>query len=414
MPSCKPLYRVRREQQRPHLRSHRRGLGRLLGADVAPQAGRAQRSPSDGTLQHRHPAAVRTGGAWSAGTPRSCGSGPPTRRSPATGTRTPSPTRSTSGPSPRPRPAPRRRSRYGTARRTGAVTGPGARTAEGTAARPAAQAPARRRPGTGSAGPSGGTRSASAGGCRRARPRSKVLARRRRTTMVLFIAFTLGAVVAAVGGLALPVGAGRSGRAAERVHRASARPGAAPLRLHHGPAPGRGRRAAAARAPAPAAAARRPRLPPSRTRSPERADPGLSALAADGAAPSSSRRTTPSGSTSSANAAPPGHGDSWDPVPVPLPTYVTAPVAPRATGGVDVGDPDTWSSARSSPGREPTADEPAGRRAGRTPDAPRPTRRPEPAPPTPAARLRPRARDRGRTPLFDQYDDEDRPRAANE
>ena len=35
-PSRKPLYGVRREQQRPHLRSHRRGLGRLLGADVAP------------------------------------------------------------------------------------------------------------------------------------------------------------------------------------------------------------------------------------------------------------------------------------------------------------------------------------------------------------------------------------------
>lgn len=62
MPSREPLYRVRREQQRPHLRSHRRGLGRLLGTDVAPQAGRAERSPSDGTLQHRHPAPFRTGG----------------------------------------------------------------------------------------------------------------------------------------------------------------------------------------------------------------------------------------------------------------------------------------------------------------------------------------------------------------
>ena len=36
MAPCKPLYGVRREQQRPHLRSHRRGLGRLPGADVAP------------------------------------------------------------------------------------------------------------------------------------------------------------------------------------------------------------------------------------------------------------------------------------------------------------------------------------------------------------------------------------------
>ncbi|WP_309505682.1 gephyrin-like molybdotransferase receptor GlpR, partial [Streptomyces phytophilus] len=33
----------------------------------------------------------------------------------------------------------------------------------------------------------------------------------------------------------------------------------------------------------------------------------------------------------------------WDPVPVPLPTYVTAPVAPRATRGLDFDAPDTWS-----------------------------------------------------------------------
>ncbi|WP_257001849.1 divisome protein SepX/GlpR, partial [Streptomyces albidoflavus] len=45
-------------------------------------------------------------------------------------------------------------------------------------------------------------RSAAAGDTARAR-RSKVLARRRRTTMLLFLAFTLGAVAAAVGGLAL-------------------------------------------------------------------------------------------------------------------------------------------------------------------------------------------------------------------
>ncbi|MYR42248.1 hypothetical protein GTW67_09485, partial [Streptomyces sp. SID5910] len=44
----------------------------------------------------------------------------------------------------------------------------------------------------------------------------------------------------------------------------------------------------------------------------------------------------------------PGQGDSWDPVPVPLPTYVTAPVAPRATPDVDLAAPDAWSSARSS------------------------------------------------------------------
>ncbi|MBP0461686.1 hypothetical protein JFN87_30145, partial [Streptomyces bomunensis] len=89
----------------------------------------------------------------------------------------------------------------------------------------------------------------------------------------------------------------------------------------------------------------------------------------------------------------PGRGDSWEPVPVPLPTYVTAPVAPRATSGVDVSDPETWSAARSS-----TADP--------TPPPAQPA--PQPAPP------RRTSRDRGRTPLFDQYDEADRPRAANE
>ncbi|WP_327068491.1 hypothetical protein OG500_22550 [Kitasatospora sp. NBC_01250] len=38
--------------------------------------------------------------------------------------------------------------------------------------------------------------------------------------------------------------------------------------------------------------------------------------------------------------------DSWEPVPVPLPTYVTAPVAPRVSRGLDLGAPGTWSSGR--------------------------------------------------------------------
>ncbi len=142
-------------------------------------------------------------------------------------------------------------------------------------------------------------------------------------------------------------------------------------------------------------------------------DPGLSALAADRRAlveqtdhaewvdQQRERRRGP-------------QGDSWDPVPVPLPTYVTAPVAPRATSDVDLGSPDTWSSARSSavePGREDTAPDPA-------PD--RPADRAEERPEAPArsdarrAASARRARERGRTPLFDQYEDGDRPRAANE
>ncbi|MEV4613908.1 gephyrin-like molybdotransferase receptor GlpR [Kitasatospora sp. NPDC049258] len=40
--------------------------------------------------------------------------------------------------------------------------------------------------------------------------------------------------------------------------------------------------------------------------------------------------------------------DSWEPVPVPLPTYVTAPVAPRVTRSLDLGAPGTWDSGRTT------------------------------------------------------------------
>ncbi|MCZ0994956.1 hypothetical protein O1L44_20035 [Streptomyces noursei] len=82
---------------------------------------------------------------------------------------------------------------------------------------------------------------------------------------------------------------------------------------------------------------------------------------------------------------------SWEPVPVPLPTYVTAPVAPRATSHVDLDADDAWSSARSSS----------------VPERPQPS-------PSQDRPTHPGRRARGRTPLFDQYEDEDRPRAANE
>ncbi len=94
----------------------------------------------------------------------------------------------------------------------------------------------------------------------------------------------------------------------------------------------------------------------------------------------------------------PARGDSWEPVPVPLPTYVTAPVAPRATGPAA---PDAWSATRSS-----TA-EPTEPRLRAQPAAPKP----DPKPPTTP---RPRGQGGGRTPLFDQYESDDRPRAANE
>ncbi|NJQ15325.1 hypothetical protein HCN52_10275 [Streptomyces bohaiensis] len=84
--------------------------------------------------------------------------------------------------------------------------------------------------------------------------------------------------------------------------------------------------------------------------------------------------------------------DGWEPAPVPLPTYVNAPVAPRSNRTVDLDAPDTWSAARSTT---------AGGAAVAVP-----------GPATSGGTVRPQ-----RTPLFDQYEervDEDRPRAAGE
>ncbi len=252
--------------------------------------------------------------------------------------------------------------------------------------------------------------------------RSKVLARRRRTTVLLFLAFTLGSVVAAVGGLAFLWAPGvpavllsayiaylrtqERRRFAFQMDRRQAEAAAQRLRD-----PDRRPRRRTPAAPADAVGDPDAEEP---DEGPEaEPDSGLSALAADRRAlveqtdhaewvdQQRERRRRP-------------QGDSWDPVPVPLPTYVTAPVAPRATPDVDLGSPDAWSSARSSavdPHREETAADPV-------PD--RPADRPEDRPETPgrsdarrAASAR-RARERGRTPLFDQYEDGDRPRAANE
>ncbi|MFF8505102.1 gephyrin-like molybdotransferase receptor GlpR [Streptomyces anulatus] len=255
--------------------------------------------------------------------------------------------------------------------------------------------PARRRP------PSG---AADAERARRAQ-RSQVLARRRRTTVVLFLAFTLGAVVAAVGGLgflwapAVPavllstyivhLRAQERRRFAFTMDRRRAEVAAQRLRENrprrHQPA-----------APAPAepdddSEAHHPEPEPTPTVSPQEAGRRALVEQTDHAEWVDQQRER--GRV---------QGDSWEPVPVPLPTYVTAPVAPRATGGVEVGDPETWSAARSSTA-EPS-------QTGTShPTAP-------PVDPAPRQRTNPsrRNRDRGRTPLFDQYDDEDRPRAANE
>jgi hypothetical protein len=250
--------------------------------------------------------------------------------------------------------------------------------------------------------------------------RSKVLARRRRTTVMLFLAFTLGAVVAAVGGLTFLWAPGvpavlLSGyiaylRAQERrrftyqMDRRQAEAAAQRLRERQPR-----RRASASAPPAEADAGAEE---PDAVTEPE-TDPGLLALAADRRALVEQTDHAEWVDQQRERQRHPGQGDSWDPVPVPLPTYVTAPVAPRATADVDLGAPDTWSSARSSavaPDQaEPEADADAGTDAAA--DA-----RPEDEDRSDARRAASarRSRERGRTPLFDQYEDGERPRAANE
>ncbi|MFI8189801.1 gephyrin-like molybdotransferase receptor GlpR [Streptomyces sp. NPDC085946] len=264
--------------------------------------------------------------------------------------------------------------------------------------------------------------------------RSKVLARRRRTTIMLFLAFTLGAIVAAVGGLAFLWAPGvpavllsvyiaylRSQERRRFTYQMDRRLAeAAAQRL-------RERQRQPRRRPAAASLGEETDEP---DRAPEQeADPGLSALAADRRALVEQTDHAEWVDQQRERQRRPGQGDSWDPVPVPLPTYVTAPVAPRATPDVDLGAPDAWSSARSSaaaPDREDGAEtagaaDPA--EAGTHPEVEAddaghgdalPQARKRPRGGASAGASARRARERGRTPLFDQYEDGDRPRAANE
>ncbi|MFI6935607.1 gephyrin-like molybdotransferase receptor GlpR [Streptomyces sp. NPDC050287] len=250
--------------------------------------------------------------------------------------------------------------------------------------------------------------------------RMKVLARRRRTTVMLFLAFTLGAIVAAVGGLAFLWAPGVPAilLSAYIAHLRSQERRRFAYQMD--------RRMAEAAAQRLRERAREPRRRASvdagaDTDEPEEGpepatDPGLSALAADRRALVEQTDHAEWVDQQRERQQRPGHGDSWDPVPVPLPTYVTAPVAPRATSDVDLGAPDAWSSARSSAVTPEQEAEPVARDAGpqeqpaeaedRSADGGRTDARR-------AASAR-RARERGRTPLFDQYEDGDRPRAANE
>ncbi|MGW3325929.1 divisome protein SepX/GlpR [Streptomyces virginiae] len=226
--------------------------------------------------------------------------------------------------------------------------------------------------------------------------RLQVLARRRRTTALLFLVFTLGAVVAAVGGLhylwapAVPalllsayiVHLRVQERRRYEFTMDRRRAEAAARQLRENRPSRREPEAASGSEPDPA--------PPV---SPQEAGRRALVEQTDHAEWVDQQRERERG---------PARGESWEPVPVPLPTYVTAPVAPRATGPAA---PDAWSATRSS-----TA-EPTEPRLRAQPAAPRSEPGPDPkAQTTP----RPRGQGRGRTPLFDQYEGEDRPRAANE
>lgn len=251
--------------------------------------------------------------------------------------------------------------------------------------------------------------------------RSKVLARRRRTTVVLFLAFTLGSIVAAVGGLAflwapaLPalllstyivhLRSQERRRYTYTMDRRRAEVAAQRLRER----PRAGRRSAGAEP-----AAEEPEAGPGADVAEK---PGLSALAADRRALVEQTDHAEWVDQQRERDRGAARGDSWEPVPVPLPTYVTAPVAPRATGSIDLGAPDTWSSARSSvagPAKNARRDRLA-EETEETAEPERAARAESGSAPAPARRAAARrSRERGRTPLFDQHADGERPRAANE
>ncbi|MGV9270738.1 divisome protein SepX/GlpR [Kitasatospora sp. NPDC003701] len=240
-------------------------------------------------------------------------------------------------------------------------------------------------------------------------PRARLLARRRRMVTVLFFAFALGAVVAAVSGLAflwvpavpatlltlyighlrklerlryeVKIDRARAAQAAERLRkreqqRAEARRAEeAPPQAPEAAEPaGRGR-------PHLRLATDRDRAPASDQVPARPAGPGSASALAE----ATEHEEWVDGMRERGAAGP----DSWEPVPVPLPTYVTAPVAPRVTRGLDLSAPGTWTAGRPAEAR------PAETRMGEARPA--------------------QARN---TPLFDQYAEpsaaESRPRAANE
>ncbi|WP_226961636.1 MULTISPECIES: divisome protein SepX/GlpR [Streptomyces] len=255
--------------------------------------------------------------------------------------------------------------------------------------RPSASSAGRPSGGAASGGPTGGTAGSSSGAQQGNGQRARVLARRRRTTMVLFLAFTLLGIFAvststsllwlpAIPGLLLvaymvhlrkqerrrwAVAVDRR-RAEEAARRLRERGQATPEPTAE-PAPARDRAPARAR---------------TRDRARAREEPARAVVE------QTDHAEWVDDQQRDHAAAPEDPAQGWDPAPVPLPTYVKAPVAPRTSRGVDLDAPDTWSAARSTT-------------AG-TPQQP------------PAPRAEPKGPQR--TPLFDQYADDDRRRAAGE
>ena len=170
---------------------------------------------------------------------------------------------------------------------------------------------------------------------RSAERRARLLARRRRMVTLLFLAFALGAVVAAVAGFAflwVPAVPGilltlyighlrRLERQRYEVKFDRVRAAQAAERL---------RERERARAAEP-------------TTAPHSLDVATEpATRASVLADATEHEEWVDGVRARAAAGP----DSWEPVPVPLPTYVTAPVAPRVTRGLDLSAPGTWDSGR--------------------------------------------------------------------
>ncbi|MFR9725325.1 hypothetical protein ACL02R_18450 [Streptomyces sp. MS19] len=195
--------------------------------------------------------------------------------------------------------------------------------------------------------------------------RATVLARRRRTTMVLFAAFTLGGIYALSGGGYLWVPCIPAVLLAAYIVHVRRQE-----RRRYAVAVDRRRAEEAARR-------LRQRTQASAQARPEKPSKAIVEQTDHAEWVDQQRRAA---ATVAAE-----EQQSWDPAPVPLPTYVNAPVAPRTARGVDMDAPDTWSAARSTTAGTPAA-------------AP-----PKAQPPGPQ-----------RTPLFDQYADDDHRRASGE